>query len=377
MTTQFHSFSRALVVSVFLTVISLCIPPQLFASGYLHTDGNKIKNASGQTIILRGVNTYVCIQNTPTKFNKIAASGFNVVRLALWKNAIEGAPSGPCVGKNGLQEIDKAISYAKDAGLMIILDHHRWGNDIENAPLAFFTNTTLQQEWLDMWQLLIRRYQNEPTVIGIDIMNEPWAITGQTPINKTHWEGIAKNAYNTLHPLNPNLIIFISGWGMATQPMWSDLEYLKKPNLALSDHVYKERSREFLTTRYQAYLNAGIPIWLGEIGFQSSETSFMESMLDFYDELALHYTIFVYGVTPPWSTPFEIADSSYNLTSIGQRYLAHLSSPPPATPSPSPKRGDLNSDGKVDLLDFNLLVIKFGNPYTIFDFNNIVFNFGK
>lgn len=39
--------------------------------------------------------------------------------------------------------------------------------------------------------------------------------------------------------------------------------------------------------------------------------------------------------------------------------------------------GDLNTDGHVDIFDYNLLVSKFGNPYTIFDYNNIVANYGK
>jgi hypothetical protein len=39
--------------------------------------------------------------------------------------------------------------------------------------------------------------------------------------------------------------------------------------------------------------------------------------------------------------------------------------------------GDLNGSGRVDIFDFNLLISKFGNPYTIFDFSAIVANFGK
>lgn len=49
-----------------------------------------------------------------------------------------------------------------------------------------------------------------------------------------------------------------------------------------------------------------------------------------------------------------------------------------STPSPDQtKPGDLNGDGKVDLFDYTLLVSKFGNPYTIFDYNKIVANYGK
>ena len=43
----------------------------------------------------------------------------------------------------------------------------------------------------------------------------------------------------------------------------------------------------------------------------------------------------------------------------------------------APLPGDLNSDGRVDIFDFNLLVSKFGNPYTVFDYNDLVANFGK
>lgn len=38
--------------------------------------------------------------------------------------------------------------------------------------------------------------------------------------------------------------------------------------------------------------------------------------------------------------------------------------------------GDLNQDGLVNIFDYNLLVSKFGDPYTIFDYNQLVENFG-
>lgn len=42
-----------------------------------------------------------------------------------------------------------------------------------------------------------------------------------------------------------------------------------------------------------------------------------------------------------------------------------------------PFTGDLNYDSKIDIFDYNILVSKFGNPYTIFDYNQLVANFGK
>ena len=39
--------------------------------------------------------------------------------------------------------------------------------------------------------------------------------------------------------------------------------------------------------------------------------------------------------------------------------------------------GDFNFDKKIDIFDYNVLVAKYGNPYTIFDYNSLVANYGK
>jgi hypothetical protein len=39
--------------------------------------------------------------------------------------------------------------------------------------------------------------------------------------------------------------------------------------------------------------------------------------------------------------------------------------------------GDLNQDHYVNLADYNMLIAKYGNPYTLADYNNIIKNYGK
>ncbi len=40
------------------------------------------------------------------------------------------------------------------------------------------------------------------------------------------------------------------------------------------------------------------------------------------------------------------------------------------------KPGDLDGNGNVDLFDYNILISKFGNPYTLIDFNTLLRNYG-
>lgn len=42
----------------------------------------------------------------------------------------------------------------------------------------------------------------------------------------------------------------------------------------------------------------------------------------------------------------------------------------------TPLPGDLNNDDSIDLLDFNLVVLGYGNTYNLLDFNKVVANYG-
>jgi hypothetical protein len=65
-------------------------------------------------------------------------------------------------------------------------------------------------------------------------------------------------------------------------------------------------------------------------------------------------------------------------------YYAYNTNGPTNTPSPTPAPlpGDIwgaagTLDGHVDMYDFNKMVSNFGNPYTLFNYNELIRNFGK
>lgn len=62
-------------------------------------------------------------------------------------------------------------------------------------------------------------------------------------------------------------------------------------------------------------------------------------------------------------------------TDIGAFPCSNTGSIPSSSPSPTTKLGDLNNDGHINQKDFILVQAQFGNPYTIFDYNNLVANY--
>jgi hypothetical protein len=211
--------------------------------------------------------------------------------------------------------------------LKVILDFHIWGAGVgDNAPLSFFTAVNVQNDWLDCLRLVVNRYKNDNTVIGLDLMNEPWAIIGKTISDRPRWETIAKNAINQIQLINPNLLIVVSGWGTSVEPMWTDISFIQQhQNIILADHIYSDKSEEFFNTRYSSFLNAGIPMYLAEIGYTPAQESYMQKQLDFFELLGLNYSLFVYGVNS-WALEYDVVDINYNLNVIGQRYSNHIKS---------------------------------------------------
>lgn len=322
-----------------------------YHEGLYHTDGRWIKDHAGRIVTLKGVNVYARLQNEEAKFAAAKALGANVIRLAFWKSDIESPGARTGQDYRGLAALDDAIGWAKAHGLKVILDQHIWTTNVEPCPPAFFTDTSLQESWLAMWALVLNRYSNEPTVIGIDPMNEPWA-TGVGPAYRDEWEAIVMNAVTIFKTINPRLLYFVEGWSPIQIPSWrtNNIAVLKQANVVYSDHLYYNPAGSlawnvayrnegvnaghaafsaYVTAMYKYWLDNDIPLWLGEIGFDPSHIHWQEQMeyeLSLLNSLEISYTLFVFGVNT-WSLSYDIVDAAYNLTPVGELYRRNLTSP--------------------------------------------------
>lgn len=206
------------------------IAGQVLGKGPWHTNGAQILDANNLPVRIAGVNwfgfengTFVVhgLQNRNYKdmLNQIASVGYNTIRLPFSNQLFDSGsqPSGIDYSRNpdlqglqGVQLMDKIIDYATSIGLHIILDQHR--TDVRGIYGLWYTNEYPETRWIADWQMLAKRYKDNPMVIGADLHNEPhtpacWGCGKQ----EVDWRLAAERAGNAILAINHDWLIFVEG----------------------------------------------------------------------------------------------------------------------------------------------------------------------
>lgn len=180
-----------------------------------HVAEGAIRDASGRTVILRGVNLagahkvkpYVS-DFGPADYQRLRAEwGMNALRFLVSWQGLE--PARGTYDETYLAEVEKRIGWARDAGLYVVLDVHqdlygegfaggngvpRWTCDearyakfVPATPWFFgyldanvmacfdglYTNADVRSRLVLAWKTLATRFARYENVLGFDALNEP------------------------------------------------------------------------------------------------------------------------------------------------------------------------------------------------------------
>jgi Ca2+-binding RTX toxin-like protein len=202
-------------------------------AGTLSTLGSQIVDEQNNAVRLTGVNWFgmethlgvpdgLHTRGYRAMMDQMVELGFNVIRLPFSSaalhpganpanGAIDYALNPDLQGLTSLEVLDCIVDYADEKGLRIILDNHRStpGDGPENNGL-WYTDAYPESRWISDWQTLAQRYADDPSVIGADLRNEPFAGTWGGG-RATDWAAAAERAGNAIHQVNPNWLIFVEG----------------------------------------------------------------------------------------------------------------------------------------------------------------------
>ncbi|MFC7732546.1 cellulase family glycosylhydrolase [Actinomadura keratinilytica] len=139
------SLVAAALTAVLVRPPGAAAAPAGTGTGYLSTSGNRIVDATGQTVRLTGINWFGMETDNKTfhglwsrgyrsMLDQMAELGYNTLRVPYSNDALKpdaqatsvDAVSNPdLAGLHPLEILDKVIAYAGQKGMRVILDRHR------------------------------------------------------------------------------------------------------------------------------------------------------------------------------------------------------------------------------------------------------------
>ncbi len=204
---------------------------------------------------------------TAWDMEQIKKQGFNSVRLPL--NARHLGEEEP------LTRIDNLIAWCRKLGLFVILDMHgapggQTGtniDDCENDRPELFEKDAHQQELIDLWRMLARRYKDETAVAGYDLLNEPlpqWFSSHNASVLPLY-----RRLTQAIREEDNNHMIIVEGVHWATD--FSIFEALENEplddNCMLQFHKYwSNPDRESITPYLNFREKLNMPLFMGEGG---------------------------------------------------------------------------------------------------------------
>jgi aryl-phospho-beta-D-glucosidase BglC (GH1 family) len=101
---------------------------------------------------------------------------------------------------------------------------------------GLFTDKAAQDKFVEVWEMMARRYSNNTTIVGFDLANEP--VEELVAEDCDDWQALAERAGRAIRAVDPKrtLIVEPSNWG--GPEAIKNLEPLTLTNVIYSVHMY-------------------------------------------------------------------------------------------------------------------------------------------
>ena len=300
--------------------------------GFLRAEGQKIVDADGKNVILRGIGLgghmlqegymlkvpftgqqYVFKQHMQEligeerteefyeawlanftqkrDIDSLKSWGFNSIRLPMHYNLYTLAVEDePVAGENtwlekGFEMTDQMVEWCRDNGMYLILDMHAapggQGHDVnisdrDPSKPSLWESAENQDKLVQLWKKLAERYKNEPVVGAYDLINEPnWSfeegknINGVEDSENTLIRDLQVRITRAIREVDKNHIVIMEGNGWGNN--YNGILPPWDDNMVLSFHKYWSYNDQASIQQFLDFREKyNIPIWLGESGENSN-----------------------------------------------------------------------------------------------------------
>ncbi|MDH5609302.1 MAG: glycoside hydrolase family 5 protein [Cyclobacteriaceae bacterium] len=200
----------------------------------------------------------------------------------------------------GYRYLDRVIEWCRQEGIWVVLDMHaapggQTGDNIDDSfgyPFLF-TDSTSQAQTVALWGEIAKRYRDDPTVIGYDLLNEPIAHYFSADFEKLNpeLEKLYRRIVSAIRESDNNHLVFLGGaqWNTNFKVFGAPFD----DKAVYTFHKYwmppeVEQIQEYLDfrDRYQ------VPIYMGESGENTDE--WVAQFRQLLDDQGVHWCFWPY-----------------------------------------------------------------------------------
>ncbi len=252
--------SRWLALIALAVLLSALAPWRAQAAVGFRLSGRNIVDANGNNFIIRGIShPHAWYTSQTSSFANIKATGANAVRVVL---------SGGRWSKNTASDVANVIQLCKTNRLICVLENHDttgYGEDGAAYSLA---------QAVTYWKEIQSVLTGQEAYVIINIGNEPYGNN-----NAAAWVNDTKSAITQMRAagFQHMLMVDAPNWGQDwTGTMRSNAAsiFTSDPdrNTVFSVHMYGVYDTAAEVTSYiSAFVTAGLPLVIGEFGFNHSD----------------------------------------------------------------------------------------------------------
>jgi aryl-phospho-beta-D-glucosidase BglC (GH1 family) len=169
---------------------------------------------------------------------RIADWGFDNIRLPFDYTLIVDEQTGEAL-EQGFKWIDKALSWAEESSLKVVLDMHRLpgysfmdGAEKPGAIPPLFTDPLIEEFFIEIWRKLTKRYLGKHKHLVFEIANEIAAPTGAV------WNELAAKVVREIRKIDKTRLIVIGSncWNVCST--YTEMKVINDPNIIYNFHFY-------------------------------------------------------------------------------------------------------------------------------------------
>jgi len=214
-----------------------------------------------------------------------------------------------------LQLLDQAVQWCEEFEMYAIIDWHSTGN-LKEQKFEAHHHITNMKETLAFWDLISKRYADNPTVAFYEVFNEPAANVSEYPelgdCTWGQWKLMVEKIIDTIRANDKKTITLVSGFDWAYDLRDAAADPISREGVAYVAHPYPGKCKPprephwevhfgFLANRFPIFATEMGYYRKGDVGHFVDDGSFRDGILKYLNKKQISWC--AWSFDPDWSPP--------------------------------------------------------------------------